>query len=232
LVISIQVHEDGSCDLTQKFILYLVRYPRKTFYRQLKFEESEFVGGKFHSAWGYKLDAVGRRYDDIGMLLDQVAQGICPNKVVPSSEKHWDEDEKRIQRDNKYVGVRCGITTYDPVPSVVDGAFAFATEWRGHWKAGAVRVTHNIEDDFEVKVDYPCKRFSLRISPDAGMRMLFTAVKAKTTFMENSHTGEEERLKNALQASENNLHKTLVAELEYPLPGANYKYEWTVRRIV
>jgi hypothetical protein len=229
LVLNIQVHEDGSCSVTQKFILYLVRHRRKTFFRQLKFDESEFTAGEFLSVEGYTLAAVGRKYDDIGMLLDQIAQGICPAKVTRSSPKHWDEDNKRLPKGKRDIGVRCGITTYEPVPSEIGSAFAFATEWRGEWKANAVRVANGIDDDFEIKVDYPCRRFSLVITPDAGMQMLFTEVTASATLMENPHTGEENRLKNALNPSPNGVHTTLLATLQYPLPGANYKYEWKVR---
>jgi hypothetical protein len=231
LIIHIQVHQDGSCDVEQKFVLYLVRHPRKSFYRRLAFEESEFAQGKFESVSGYKLEAVGRKYANIGTLLDQIAEGTCPKNVMPSAKKHWDEQEERVKLGDRDIGVRAGFTTWEPVPSDADGAFAFRAEWKGSWKAGAFRVADGVEDDFEVKVDYPCKCFSLKITPDPEMRMIFTEVIPKVQLLENAHKGEELRLEAALSPAIDGAHGFLSAELDYPLPGANYTYEWLVRRI-
>jgi len=233
LSITVTVHEDGSCHVRHKFVLYLVRYPRTTYSRQIRFVGSEIESAEFLSLKGYESPVVGRKYEDIGKLLDQISEGICPDKFKNIVQERWYRNNDRVKEENKENpkedGVRFGLTTWDPVPSKVDSACAFAAEWIGAWKQGAFKVGNDEEDWFQSRFDYPCRSYQLQILTDSGSKIFLSHILAEATLMGNPHTGEQQRLDDA-RKKDGGQNTLLSAVLNYPLPGTNYKYSWKVIR--
>jgi hypothetical protein len=242
LSLTIQLHEHGACTVKQKFALYLVRYPRTTFFRQMRFPNSEALPPELFSAIGYECKSVGANYEDLCELLHQISLGNCPNNATISSQEMWTLDNQPLDRDGKLTGnqfgaisdkppagVRFGITADNPVPPSGVDAFAFWVEWCGKWKGHAFNVTSKQEDYFEMRFDYPCRSYELRILKEDGATVFFRDIKAEATLMNNPHEGEQLRLDNARIAPKSKT-TLLHAKLMHPLPGANYKYSWKIRR--
>src|ERR1700730_488318 len=198
LSITIQLHDHGACTVRQKFALYLVRYPRSTFFRQMRFPGSEALAPELFTVRGYECEAVGAKYEDICNLLNQISEGKCPDNARIPLQDTWALDNRPLDGDGKLTGkhfgadtdkvpagVRFGISTDNPLPRDGIDAFAFWVEWCGKWKRHAFNVLSMQEDYFEMRFDYPCRSYELQIIKDDGLPLFFKDVTAESTFMDN-----------------------------------------------
>jgi hypothetical protein len=211
LCVTICMNGDGSCEVGYDFILYLLRYPRSEFVRQLTFD-SKVTRAEICSLGGFRCVAD----ESIHVLLDKLAAG-APTAELQSVDPGF-LFGRSIEAD-KYARFRFITSVSVPDES---GAFVIAAKCKGIWEPGAFRVRNEDPDYFKMLFDYPCRRYKLRITPHSTVHL--TNIEPHATFKGDKHEGERLRLQKSLRVEKGNL----CCVLDYPLPGAEYKYTWLV----
>jgi hypothetical protein len=219
LFVHIDLHPDGSCDVVQKFIIYLTGYPRDYFRRELFFD-SDATSAKFLRVDGYfDCPIVKDSYDPVSNVLEEIAAGNSKLVAVSSGSLGISNPKKEAGR------ATFEVTTHKKLPEEGKAA-ALVIHCTGSWGVGAMKVRDEEEDYFEQSFRYPCRRYRLEIMPDAGLDIDFSRIEPKATFMDNPHPGEEDRLRKAREDTNQALRSTL----DHPLPGAKYRFSWHVAR--
>jgi len=231
LSITVVINADGSCSFRQKFVLYSAKYPRTTFHRRTIFDGGRPLNGRFVSFKGYESPVVvDRNYDEVDLLLDQIADGICPERFKAFPEDMWDTSST-LHPDpsvpDECTGYNLVVKTWNPLP-VKDKSCAFAAEWIGEWSIGALKVNDGESDFFQIRTDYPCRTSRLKIVAGSGTSIRLTNIQANATLMGNVHAGEADRLNSSVTEGVDTL---LQSTLRFPLPGANYRLSWVVRKL-
>ena len=222
LDIRVDILPDGSCRLKQSFLIYLLRYPRRNFKREVFFD-SDAIDPRFSRVEGYyrcpRLEDSQESYDSICKLLEQIREGTSDLEAV--KDERLGTREASIEAGH----VRFEIETYRSLPEG-ESAAAIAVVCEGNWKPGAMKVQHGEEDSFQQSFRYPCRTYRLEIVPDPSLDLHFSRIVANAKFMWDPHTGEAKRLESAREPD----NERIVSSLNYPLPGAEYEYCWHVAR--
>jgi hypothetical protein len=241
LCVTVRLRPDGSCTMTQKFALYLVRYPRSSFFRQMRFPAAKALPPDTFSVKCFECKSAVQNYEDFCELLKQIAGGTqLQNVNVPKGEI-WSHRSHPLDKDGNLtgkafteapfpVGVRFGINMDRPLPPKGAGAFVFILDWSGKWEGEAFFTKHLQDDYFEMRFDYPCRSYELLVLRENDPNIHFKDVVAEATLMNNLHKGETDRLESAVKQEYENPDTLLHAFLLHPLPGTQYKLKWTVRR--
>jgi len=219
LLIHIDVLPDGSCKVRQRVVIYLMGYPRTNFRRELFFD-ARAEKATFARVEGYYQCPVAQdSYEAVSKDLDDITAGRSSLPSRKDSELGFCEPKMDGRR------MTFEVTTYKKLPEENRGG-AIAIECEGTWAAGAMKTSHGEEDWFEQSFSFPCRRYRLEIVPDPSLNMHLSEIQASATFMNNPHAGEEKRLEKAREDT----NRAILSTLEYPLPGAKYKYHWRVVR--
>ncbi len=230
LLIQIHILPDGACKVRQSFVIYLLRYPRSDFRREVFFDSKVVESQFLHVEGYYQCPVLQDSYETVCQVLEQIREGKSKLDVTERKKLGFTEREKVGSCESKVDPERPGhvrfeISTHQLLPKG-KWAAAIAVVCEGHWAAGAMKIQHGETDYFQQSFRYPCRNYRLELVPDPSLDFDFSKIEASATFMNNLHKGETDRLEFAREDD----NERIISTLTYPLPGAEYRYSWHVVR--
>lgn len=226
--VQITINKDGSCEVTEGLVYYVICDFYQVFVRKLVFAQpSTGFTSRIEKAFavdrikvadpsGKKskifevLDLIARSsYDGV----QELARGSVDLTEVPDGHssllRHYKVAVRQSPNDSK--------------------AMAVHVQFQSTWGAGAFKTPPNTTTDyFFTNFDCPCYRYQLWVdtADDCNFRLAEPSAEAKCG--EAPHRGERNRLEEAIRPDitrPNAVH----CELLYPFPGTSYYIHWKYR---